>query len=130
MRPVRTMYMALLLPTPRGSPCVPPALAELRRVGGDDEVAHHRQLAAAAQRETSHCRDHRLAHLAHGFPVARDEVGAVRVHEGLVGHRRDVGAGGKRLVVAGDDDAADAVVAVEVQQGGTELVHQRVVQRV
>jgi hypothetical protein len=36
-------------------------LAELRGVGGDDHVAHHRQLAAAAQREAGHRGDHRLA---------------------------------------------------------------------
>jgi hypothetical protein len=29
--------------------------------GGDDEVAHHRELAAAAERESRDRRDHRLA---------------------------------------------------------------------
>ena len=38
-------------------------LAELRVLGGDDEVAHHGQLAAAAQRVAGHRRDHRLAAL-------------------------------------------------------------------
>ena len=36
-------------------------LAELRAVGGDDEVGHHRQLAAAAQREAGDRGDPRLA---------------------------------------------------------------------
>ena len=36
-------------------------LAELGAVGGDDEVAHHRQLAAAAEREAGDRGDHRLA---------------------------------------------------------------------
>jgi hypothetical protein len=48
----------------------------------------------------------------------------------LKGHGADVGAGGKGLLAAGDDDAADAVVGVKGQQRGAQLVHQRVVQRV
>jgi hypothetical protein len=57
------MSMALALPTARGRRCVPPApgmmpeldlgLAELGVVGGDDEVAHHGQFAAATQREAA-----------------------------------------------------------------------------
>ena len=63
--------MALALPTARASRWVPPApgmmpsvdlrLAELGGVGGDDDVAHHRQLAAAAQRKAGNRGDHRLA---------------------------------------------------------------------
>ena len=45
-------------------------LAEARVVGGDDEVAHHRQLAAAAERKSADRRDHRLADLADLLPVA------------------------------------------------------------
>ena len=46
-------------------------LAELRRVGGEDEVAHHGELAAAAEREARHRRDHRLAGLGRRSPSAR-----------------------------------------------------------
>ena len=59
MRPVSTMSIALALPTARVRRWVPPApgmmpmvdlrLAELRGLGGDDHVAHHRDLAAAAR---------------------------------------------------------------------------------
>ena len=80
MRPVSTMSIAFALPTARGRRCVPPAPGMMpslisgwpnfARVGGDDEVAHHRQLAAAAEREAGHRGDHRLAHLAHRLPVA------------------------------------------------------------
>ena len=100
------------------------------RVGGDDEVAHHRQLAAAAERKARHGGDHRLANRRQRLPVARDVAGLVDVHVVEVGHRRDVGAGGKRLLAAGDDDAADAIVAVVGLQRRTQVVHQRVVQRV
>ncbi len=36
-------------------------LAELGGVGGEDHVAHHRHLAAAAEGEAGHRGDHRLA---------------------------------------------------------------------
>ena len=72
MRAVSTMSMALALPTARGRRCVPPAPGMMpslisgwpnfARVGGDDEIAHHRQLAAAAEREARDRRDHRLSH--------------------------------------------------------------------
>jgi hypothetical protein len=106
------------------------SIAEARTVGGDDDVAHHRQLAAAAQCEACHRGDHRLAHLAHRLPVAGDEVAQVGVHVGLGRHRADVGAGREGLLVAGDDDAADAVVTVEAQHRGAQFLHQAVVQRV
>jgi hypothetical protein len=51
-------------------------------------------------------------------------------HVGLGGHRADVGAGREGLVAAGDDDAADGVVAIEAGERGPQLVHQTVVQRV
>ena len=58
-------------------------LAELRGVGGDDDVAHHRQLAAAAEREAGDRGDHRLAHLADRLPVAADESLRVGVDEAV-----------------------------------------------
>src|SRR6058998_1234023 len=52
-------------------------LAELRRFGGEDEVAHHRQLAAAAEGDARHRSDHRLAEGFQAFPVAGDEIALV-----------------------------------------------------
>ena len=75
MRPVSDSSIALALPTARVSRCVPPApgmnaeldlrLAELGGVGGENEIAHHRQLAAAAEREARDRRDERLARARH-----------------------------------------------------------------
>jgi hypothetical protein len=105
-------------------------LTELGRVGGDHDVAHHRQLAATAQREAGHCGDHRLADRADGFPVAGDQVAGVGRDEVVLGQHADVGAGGKGFVAAGDHDRADAGVGVEASQRGAQLVHQAVIQRV
>ena len=93
-------------------------LAELRVVGGDDDVAHHRELAAAAEREARDRRDHRLAHPRDAIPVRR-EVALEDVDVGLVRHLLDVGAGRERLLGAGDDHAADLLVGLErVDRGG------------
>jgi hypothetical protein len=54
-------------------------LAEARLVGGEDEVAHHRQLAAAAEGEAVHRGDHGLARAGDALPVAGEEVLAVRL---------------------------------------------------
>lgn len=70
-------------------------LAELRVVGGDDEVAHHRQLAAAAQGKAADGGDHGLADAADGLPVARDVVALVGVGKAVLSHGADIGAGRK-----------------------------------
>ena len=44
-------------------------LAEFRVVGGDDEIALHRELAAAAERKARDRRDHRLARARDAVPV-------------------------------------------------------------
>ena len=105
-------------------------LAELGVVRGDDHVAHHRHLAAAAQGHASHRSDHRLAHTAHGLPVAADVFAAVGVAEVVVLHRRDVRAGSEGFLAAGEHDATDAGVGVESQQRLAEFVHQLVIQSV
>ena len=87
-------------------------LAEFGVVGGDDEIALHRQFAAAAEREAGHRRDHRLAYCRGAIPVG-GEIAEKGLVEGLVGHFLDVGAGGKRLVRAGDHHAADGGVRLE-----------------
>jgi hypothetical protein len=73
---------------------------------------------------------HGLADAADGFPVAGDVVALVDVGEAVAGHGADVGAGGKRLLAAGDDDAADRFVGVEGLERRAQFVHQLVVQGV
>ena len=87
-------------------------LAELRVVGGDDEVALHGEFAAAAERKARDRGDHRLARRGGAIPV-RGEIAEESIGEGLVRHLLDVGAGGESLVRAGDDDAADIGVGLE-----------------
>ena len=97
-------------------------LAELRVVRRDDHVAHHRELAAAAERKARDRRDHRLAHPRHAIPVA-GEIALEGVHVGLALHLLDVGAGRERLLAAGQDHAGDLLVRLErVDRGGQFLV--------
>src|SRR5690606_11361421 len=84
-------------------------LAELGRIGGDDEVAHHGKFAAAAEGKARNGGDHRLAATRDPVPGA-DEVPKVDVHVGLRLHLLDVGAGGKGFFGSGNDHATDAVV--------------------
>ena len=104
-------------------------LAELRGVGGDDDVALHDQLAAAAERKARDRRDHRLARIRGRVPGG-GEVAHERVDRGLVRHLLDVGAGGEGLLRAGDQDAADAVVGVEGGDRLRQLGIERGVERV
>ena len=82
-------------------------LTELRGVGGEDEVAHHRQLAAAAQGKARDGGDHRLLHAQHGLPAPADEV----VERGLgmraVLHLLDIGTGSEGALVSGQHDRAN-----------------------
>ena len=87
-------------------------LAELRGVGGDDDVALHGELAAAAERKARDRRNHRLAGMGEAVPGG-GEVPHERVHVGLARHLLDVGAGGERLLRPGDDEAADPGVRLE-----------------
>jgi len=105
-------------------------LAELGVVSGNDDVAHHRQLATTTQRKTCYRGDHRLAHRAYGLPIASDQVLGVSGDKAVLGQHADVGPCSKCLVAAGDHDAADARIGVESLERGTQLVHQLVVQRV
>jgi hypothetical protein len=59
-----------------------------------------------------------------------DVVAAVGVGVIVVRHRRDVGAGREGLLAAGQHDAADAVVGVELGQRVAQLVHHVVVERI
>ncbi len=105
-------------------------LAELGRVGRDDDVAHHGKLAAAAQRIAGHRGDHGLADALERFPVARDVFAAVHVHVRPVFHGADVSPRREGLFATGDDDAADVGIGLECQQRGAQFVHELIVQRV
>ena len=60
----------------------------------------------------------------------RQEVTAISFDEGLGGHLLDVDAGGERLLIAGDDDAANAWICVECFQRAIELFDEECVERV
>src|SRR5207237_7612543 len=96
--------------------------------GGDDDVAGHRKLAAAAQRIARDRGDDRRAHPADRFPVRREVLlqhrDRRRRDEGLL----DVRAGGEGTLVAGEDDAADRVVVVERGEDRDELTYELSVQ--
>src|SRR6516225_6459162 len=72
-------------------------LAKLGVVRGDDEIALHGKLAAAAKRKSRDRGNHRLAGLGDAMPRS-DKIAEESVGEGLAGHFLDVGAGGERLV--------------------------------
>ena len=92
-------------------------LAEARSVGGDDDVAHHRDLAAAAEGKPGDRGDDWLAALPDPLPAAGDEVFEVDFGVGLARHLLDIGAGGKGLVVAGQNDGAYRVIGFEPVEG-------------
>src|SRR5262249_39661727 len=104
-------------------------LTEFRIVGGDDEIALHRQLAAAAERKAGNRGNHRLARIGDAMP-GPDEISEEGLGKSLADHFLDVGAGGEGLVGAGDDDAADGVVHFELVDRLSEVAHQRAVERV
>ena len=72
-------------------------LAELGVIGGNDEIALHRELAAAAQRKAGDRGDYGLARIGDAMPRS-DEVTEKRIGKTLAGHFLDVGAGGESLV--------------------------------
>jgi hypothetical protein len=104
-------------------------LAELGVVGGDDQVALHGELAAAAERKAGDRRDHRLAGARDGVLVGA-EIVQENVQIVLARHLLDVGTGGERFFRAGDDDAADAGVGLQRRQRGHQLRDQRGVERI
>ena len=105
-------------------------LTKLGVVCGDDEVAHHGQLAATAQCKSTDRGNDRFADASNGFPIAGDEILVVNLSKAELGHGGNVGTGGKGFFVAGDDDATDLVVGVECFQGLPQLHHQFTMQRI
>ncbi len=107
-------------------------LAELRSIGGDDEVGHHRQLAAAAERVAVDRGDPRLARAADevGGP-AGEHVAGVELGGGLGGHLLDVRPRGEGLLACACDHRATlARVGLELGEGGDQVLEHRARQRV
>ncbi|MNC31213.1 hypothetical protein D3C75_795270 [compost metagenome] len=97
-------------------------------IGSDDDVAHHRQLTAATQCQTTHRRDHRFTTARGALPVGGDELPLEDVHHAPLAHHLDVCAGGEGLVAADQHDGADHVIRLELIEHGRQLVHQLIVQ--
>ena len=93
-------------------------LAELRRLGGDDQVARHRQLAAAAEAVAGDGRDERRPERADRVP-ALDPPLVVELDRGDLRQLADVGAGGEGTLGAAEHDAAHRPVAVELLERRT-----------
>ena len=105
-------------------------LAELGVVAGDDQVAGHRQLAAAAEGEAADRGDEREPDRPDPVPGRRSgpRRGGAR---GLVGELDDVGAGREGPVAgAGEDDDPRPTVAVELLERVGQLGEEREAQRV
>ncbi len=104
-------------------------LAELRRLGGDDQVARHRELAAAAEAVARDGRDERRPEPADRVP-ALDSPLVVELDRGDLRQLADVGAGGEGTLGAAEHDRAHRPVSVELLERRHELVHQLVRERV
>ena len=97
-------------------------LAELGRLRGDDQIAGERELEAAAERPAGDGGDDRRLDRRDPAPEGGGGV-AHRLLEGALAQRADVGAGGERLVGAGDDDAVGLGIGVEPLELGCDLLH-------
>ena len=88
--------------------------AELRRLPGHDDVAHQRRLETAAQGIAAHGRYDGLG--AGRYSVRHlvlVQVALHLAHDADLGALLDVGACGKGLGIAGEDDAAHLRVGIE-----------------
>ncbi len=105
-------------------------LAEFGRVGGDDEIAGHRQLATPAQRVSGHRRDDRLADVHQPVGGIGKQVLGKHIAKALARHFLDVGPGGKGLFRSGQDNAAHLVIGVRFFQRLAQLAQHLGVQGV
>ena len=104
-------------------------LAELRGFRRDDDVARHRELAAAAEAIARDGRDERRAQRANRVPAV-DAAALVQIDRRRRRELADVGTGREHSLAAAEHDAADRVVFVELLQRADDLVHQLRGQRV
>mmetsp|Transcript_23312 Transcript_23312/g.40485 ORF Transcript_23312/g.40485 Transcript_23312/m.40485 type:complete len:241 (+) Transcript_23312:2883-3605(+) len=110
------------------NPQIDLGLAKLCRIRRNDEIAHHRQFAAPAQRIAGDSGDHGLAHPHNRIRFGAKQVLGEHLDIGLVLHHLDVGAGGKRLFRAGDDDAPHLVIGLRGAHGIRHFAHQLVIE--
>ena len=87
-------------------------LPELGGRAGQQDVALHGELAAAAEGEAADDADDGGADGVHPADVGQ-QAALVGVGEGEGGHVLDVGAGGEGLLVAGEDDGANVGLVVK-----------------
>src|SRR5262249_6068562 len=104
-------------------------LTELGGIGGDNNVAHHCELAATPECEPGDGGYGRLAQVSDAVP-AGDEILFKGRHVSLGLHLLDVGAGRECLLAAGNDYAANAIVGFEALERRRELLDQLGIQRV
>ena len=133
IRPVRIISIAFDLPTARVRRCVPPAPGMTPSL-----ISGWPNFAVSAARMKSH-----IIAISHPPPSAkpataatmglrafatfshrRDEVAEERLGEGLVLHFLDVGAGGERLLRAGQHDRADRGIGLEGFERRVEVLDQ------
>jgi hypothetical protein len=104
-------------------------LPELGSIGSYQQIAHHRQLTAAAQRVAGDRGDGRGAGRGELGPLG-EEVGGEHVGERQARHLLDVCACREGLLVACHDDRPNALVIVEFGCGCGDFVHHLAVERV
>jgi len=107
-------------------------LPEGRVLGREDEVARHRQLTPAAEREPVHGGDHRLWDRLdvgrQALPEAREVLRLLLIHRLHLG---DVGARDERAVTgAGEDHHARFAVVPELEEGPMQFRKRLTIQRV
>ena len=123
VRPVRISSIARALPIARVRRCVPPApghdaeldlgLAELGVLAGDDHVARHRQLAAAAERKAADRGDERRPDRLDPVPRRERVVDEQLIRCLAASSLMSAPAANARVAGAGDDDRPAGVVGVE-----------------
>uniref|UniRef100_A0A2M4DGG5 Putative secreted protein n=1 Tax=Anopheles darlingi TaxID=43151 RepID=A0A2M4DGG5_ANODA len=104
-------------------------LAEPCLIAGVDNVTHHRQLAATAERVPVNGRNDRLLCLGHSRPVGQ-EVGVDALGVRVRLHFLDVGTGRERLLAARDHDRSDRIVRLVPIQCVANFGHQPIAQRI
>ncbi len=93
-------------------------LTELRTLGGQADIAGHRQLHTSAQREALHQGDRRLVEpldLAE-YPLASLGEPSAFV-PGQLGHGGDVGSSGKSPALAAEDDRPNVMALAQLGEG-------------
>lgn len=97
-------------------------LAEVGPLRAVEDVGHHGELAAAAQRMTGHGGDDGLLDLGRELRPRLDEALRVGLGEGERRHLLDIRTSSERLLRAGQDDDRDAVRCIEVRQRLVEFI--------